>query len=88
MKVSDLFSKLMYLGHCNGIDRALESYPPHLHFDAPQFAQGYLGVRKPLAELFIELLLHVGGLNILDYTGLQIKSFQNVPDAGVCTKKQ
>ena len=49
----------MYLGYCDGIDGALQAYPSHLHFDAPQFAQSYLGVRKPLAELFIKLLLHV-----------------------------
>ena len=49
----------MYLGYCDGIDGALQSYPSHLHFDAPQFAQSYLSVRKPLTELFIKLLLHV-----------------------------
>ena len=49
----------MYLGYCDGIDGALQSYPSHLHFDTPQFAQRYLGVRKPFAELFIKLLLHV-----------------------------
>lgn len=54
-----VFTKHMNLGYCDGIDGALQSYPPHLHFDAPQFAQSDLGVRKPLAELFIQLLLHV-----------------------------
>ena len=61
----------MYLGYCDGIDGALETYPPHLHLDAPQFAQSYLGVRKPLAELLIQLLLHVGRLNILNDAGLK-----------------
>ena len=74
-------SKMLYLRYCDGVYGALEPYPPHLHLDAPQLAQGDLGVGEPLAELLIQLLLHVWRLDVLDDAGLQHIS----PSIIVCT---
>ena len=54
----------LYHGNRHIIYIATKSDLAHLQLDAPQLAQGQLDPRKPLHELFIELLLQVARLHI------------------------
>ena len=57
----------------DGVDGALEADPPHLELDAAQLAQRDLHAGEPLAELLVELLLHVRRLHVLDDAGLEVE---------------
>lgn len=56
-----------YHGNCDIVNVATQPNLPHFQLDASQLAEGELNPWKPLHELFIQLLLQVARLNILNH---------------------
>ncbi len=57
----------LYHGNCDIVNVTTQPNLPHFQLDASQLAEGELNPWKPLHELFIQLLLQVAWLHILDH---------------------